>query len=391
MVRILIPTQLNDIHATAVEIALRRKGHEAVLWHGADFPTRQRSSLSISRESGIAWEASGPALDLHNDPFDAVWFRRPTLPVLPEELDLHPGDRQIAQRECRAFFNALWHLVSPDAFWVNPMASRARSNTKSVQLVEALRSGLAIPPTLCSNDPGKIRSFLREHEGEAVFKSFVPAQWKKDRGVAMLFTSSVTEDDLPDDDILALTPGIFQRKIPKDYELRVTYIGHHAITAKLLSQEKESSRLDWKAALAQIPVEEATLPEEVDRCCRELMRRLGIVFGCFDFVVTPEGEHVFLEVNEMGQFLWLDQFNPNLMTLDPFCELLIQGRPDFDWKPSAQSVLFSEVSEEALARREADAALHVKQPDFALANDSENPDPERAAAAPAHEHCHHHP
>jgi hypothetical protein len=32
---------------------------------------------------------------------------------------------------------------------------------------------------------------------------------------------------------------------------------------------------------------------------------LGLAFGCIDLIVTPEGEHIFLEVNEMGQFLWV--------------------------------------------------------------------------------------
>jgi glutathione synthase/RimK-type ligase-like ATP-grasp enzyme len=29
-------------------------------------------------------------------------------------------------------------------------------------------------------------------------------------------------------------------------------------------------------------------------------------FGCFDFIVTPEGEYVFLECNPNGQWLWIE-------------------------------------------------------------------------------------
>lgn len=63
-----------------------------------------------------------------------------------------------------------------------------------------------------------------------------------------MFTSDVALNDLPDDDILRLSPGIFQRKIPKAYELRLTYLGDYLVAAKLLSQESPTSRLDWKAA-----------------------------------------------------------------------------------------------------------------------------------------------
>ncbi len=36
------------------------------------------------------------------------------------------------------------------------------------------------------------------------------------------------------------------------------------------------------------------------------MRSLGLAFGALDFIRTPEGEWVFLEVNPNGQWLWLD-------------------------------------------------------------------------------------
>jgi len=30
------------------------------------------------------------------------------------------------------------------------------------------------------------------------------------------------------------------------------------------------------------------------------MKKLNSIFGCFDFIVIPENEYVFLEVNEIG-------------------------------------------------------------------------------------------
>ncbi|MGH8337368.1 MAG: hypothetical protein ACRETL_11240, partial [Gammaproteobacteria bacterium] len=38
---------------------------------------------------------------------------------------------------------------------------------------------------------------------------------------------------------------------------------------------------------------------------RELMRRLDLKFGAVDFRVTPDGEHVFLEVNPAGEYLFV--------------------------------------------------------------------------------------
>ena len=37
------------------------------------------------------------------------------------------------------------------------------------------------------------------------------------------------------------------------------------------------------------------------------MRRLGIVYGAIDLRRTPDGRHVFLEVNPAGQWLFVEQ------------------------------------------------------------------------------------
>jgi glutathione synthase/RimK-type ligase-like ATP-grasp enzyme len=36
------------------------------------------------------------------------------------------------------------------------------------------------------------------------------------------------------------------------------------------------------------------------------MARLGLSFGALDFVLTPDGRFVFLEINPNGQWMWLD-------------------------------------------------------------------------------------
>ena len=66
--------------------------------------------------------------------------------------------------------------------------------------------------------------------------------------------------------------------------------------------------------------------------CRALLRRLGLVFGCIDFIVTPEGEYVFLEVNQMGQFLWVELANPEFPLLQAFAEFLVSQDPEFRFR-----------------------------------------------------------
>jgi hypothetical protein len=286
MTRVLVPTYPKDIHAVEVALALAAQGHEALLWHGSDFPTLQSASIEI-RDGALDWEIRGAGLEAARPPFDAVWLRRPTSSVFPQ--DIHPADLPVARREARDFLSGLVHLAAPDAFWVNPLASRPRSELKAVQLQEAVRSGLAIPPTLMSNDPERIRRFLGELPGGAIYKPFNPVQWETDERVAVLWTSQITAGDLPQDEILRLTPGIFQAKVDKAHELRVTVMGHHVVTARLLSQELADAQLDWRAGGSKLRVEPDRLPAAVENACLALLRRLGLVFGCLDFIVTPRG------------------------------------------------------------------------------------------------------
>lgn len=359
MTRVLIPTLVRDIHAYAVRDALRERGHEAVLWFGTDFPTRQTVSVELSSEGTCEVGIAGVDLAAAGSGFDTVWFRRPTGAILPQ--DMHPGDRKVARRECLVFTRGVWRLVGEDAFWVNPLSAYSSASLKPYQLREAVRSGFRIPPTLCSNDPVRIREFLRAHRATGtIYKPFNPAQWLLGEGsTAYLFTAPVGEHELPEDDVLRLTPGIFQPLVPKAYEMRVTWIGEHCFAARLGSQASSGSQLDWRQATLEVPVEPWELSPRLATACRELMRRLGIVFGCFDFIVTPEGEAIFLEVNPMGQFLWVEQMCPEIRLLDAFCELLLQRRPDFSWRPETAVARFADYELRAETYAGTDA-LHLE-------------------------------
>jgi hypothetical protein len=54
----------------------------------------------------------------------------------------------------------------------------------------------------------------------------------------------------------------------------------------------------------------------------EFARKSGICFGSADFAVDKDGQWWFLEINEQGQFLWLDQLNPQARTLEKFCAFI---------------------------------------------------------------------
>ncbi len=322
MVNILIPTMPDDTHALFVHLALKKLGHQSLLWYGADFPSQQSHSFTIENKK-VIWSAHGANFKTDNEKFDIVWSRRPRAPMLPDFI--HADDIENARKENMAFFQSFWQVIAPDAKWINNYENAKIANCKLLQLRVAAEVGLKIAPTLISNDSNKIKEFIRNHKnGEVIYKTLYQVAWFGKTECRLVYTRPITLNDLPCDQILQVTPGIFQQKIPKAFELRINYMGNKVIAAKLNSQQHPKAIEDWRYAPAmELKIEEFKLPESIDKKCREFMRKLGLVFGCFDFIVTPNNEYYFLEINEQGQFLWIEEVNPEIKMLDSFVNFLI--------------------------------------------------------------------
>lgn len=45
-------------------------------------------------------------------------------------------------------------------------------------------------------------------------------------------------------------------------------------------------------------------------------------YGAIDIIVTPDGRHVFLEVNPVGEFFWLERY-PGLPIAESIADVLL--------------------------------------------------------------------
>jgi hypothetical protein len=69
-------------------------------------------------------------------------------------------------------------------------------------------------------------------------------------------------------------------------------------------------------------VEAIPTPVHVENGILRFAQKTGVSFGAMDFAVDRNGEWWFLEINEQGQFLWLDEFNRRAGLLEKFCAFL---------------------------------------------------------------------
>jgi glutathione synthase/RimK-type ligase-like ATP-grasp enzyme len=360
MTRILIATNPGDPDSFLVQEALERKGHHVKLAHTSDFPQKMQKTISYVN-SVEHWTLSSLGIEYRNEVPDVVWWRRPAKPVLPSWV--HSNDWKFAALECESFQESFWEAFSRmGSFWINNPRNSKMADDKIRQQKLAIDCGLETPSSLYGNDPKEIRSFLRKMGGKAIYKPLKPfyASWTEKGKKMCLYTSIIEEGVLPADEVLALTPGIFQELLPKEFELRVVIMGRKVFAFRIDVPEGSRGRLDWRSAYHEIAIQKTSLPLQVEESLLALVQQLGIVSGSCDLIVTPEGRTVFLEINEAGQFLWLERY-VEFPLLDAFCEFLIQHREDFIWEEAADSLRVSHVHESARTRLRTALTEHILQ------------------------------
>lgn len=351
---VLITAFVDDVHAAAVSEALEVLGHRALLCNTSNFP--ERSTLSI--EAGGSSATSGQLLgeDFSLDEVNISWFRRLGPPVISKEIN--SSDRFVALRETKVLIDGFLALLSESCFSVNGFYKAMAAESKPFQLRVAESLGFHVPNTLISNNPERIRKFLA-HEPSAIYKPFIPASWDVGQGFAVSLTVPVSLADLPSDSTLQLSPGIFQKRIDKACELRIICMGARVIAVRLDSQRLATSVEDWRAVpCTDLLPELITLPAEIEHQCRLLMRSLGLVFGCIDMIVDKNENYIFLEVNQMGQFLWIEYANPEIKLLDTFVSFLLSEDPDYKGVEESIGLRYADFGGRGIERIKRARGLH---------------------------------
>lgn len=99
-----------------------------------------------------------------------------------------------------------------------------------------------------------------------------------------------------------------QRKVEKDFEIRVTAVGERLFPCKIESQHTDRTRIDWRRYdIPNTPHSTFELPRDISDKLLEMMRIFGIHFVAFDLAVTPDGKFVFFEMNPAPQWVWIEE------------------------------------------------------------------------------------
>jgi MvdD family ATP-grasp ribosomal peptide maturase len=319
---VLIITRSDDNESVRmVAQAIERKGGEAIRFNTDCYPTEVRLSAYYDQQD--------ERLTLTNDTgeFDlrevtAIWHRRLNFGAeIPLSLDKQLRDASLSETRAAA----LGMLASLKAFRMDAVEHIRRAENKQLQLQVARSLGLEIPRTLTTNDPAAVRDFARSCQSGLVTKMLSSFAVYEAGRELVVFTNPVKPEDLADLSGLRLCPATFQEMIPKALELRTTVVGRRVMSASINSQASERAAHDWRRDGQRIiqdwqPYE---LPREVEEKTLRLMDSFALNYGAIDIIVTPDGRHVFLEINPVGEFFWLERYC-GLPIADAIADLLLK-------------------------------------------------------------------
>jgi MvdC family ATP-grasp ribosomal peptide maturase len=269
------------------------------------FPSELELTTALREEGSevVLRTATGEQL---GEEIRAVWLRRLGLPRLDEALE--PAWREGCVRESRAAFEGfLDGLDAAGCRFINPLDAERAAHNKLYQLRLARALGLEVPRTLVTNDPARVRAFFEQVRGRLVAKLLTPLSQSMDGSQPFVYTSAIGPEHLEALEELRHCPMVFQERIDKARELRVAVVGGRCFVGAIDASSSVTGQVDWRrAGPTECHWEPGELPAEVAARLEQLVAALGLVYGAVDLIVTPDGRHVFLEVNPGGEWGMLE-------------------------------------------------------------------------------------
>jgi len=335
--KILVPTFNGDHHANLVQKVVHSLdiGAEIVLWFNSALASKANLSIHLDTNTNLNSIVDENGGEYFLNEFSTVWARRFLKQELPENL--HEDDIDFVRRNSYAsVYSIMQMLDNGKVCWVNHFNSARIIDDKAKQLNEAVACGFKIPNTLITNCHKKALNFLSTTTN-AIIKYYFTNAWETDsNNIIKTYTKAIDYVELSNvaPEVFQYTPVILQEQIDSKAELRVFYIGGVVVTAKI-ECAKDKQYCDWRLGVnlnKDVAITPFELPLKVQEKLHFFMKRNNLITGSFDFIIDKKGNLIFLEINEMGNFIWLEHYNPEISVLDPFVSYLTQATINKTWK-----------------------------------------------------------
>lgn len=305
---VLIVTDENEPSANLVIEHLNKIGQNFFRLNVSSF-FKLQSKLTLGLDSGFKGDmrfCDGSRINLES--IKSIWFRRPK-PIIVDG-DFSSLENKFIDDEISS---SLWSMYTcfDSVYWMNhPLYARyLLEHNKLFQLKLAEESGLFVPDTIVTNNPDDLIDFCERHDGFVAVKAVRSRIFQESPANTQgIYTNRITLGYLKEHkEDISISPLMAQEYVPKKLEFRVTIVGNHILSCAIHSQDSERTKEDWRRYdFANVKHEAYELPDNVKKSLLDFMSKCKMNFGAIDFILTPDGKYVFLEINPSGQYIWIE-------------------------------------------------------------------------------------
>lgn len=308
--QVLIVTCKQDLHPTSVINLLNEN----------QIPFFRLNTEALMTDYIFSWTCINQEIDLHIKDLNtkkeiylsqihSVWYRRAPYPsempyTVDEKVDKHNIE------EAKQFYLYLMYYIS-DFYSIGNHFWDKYANSKLNQFREAIKLGVKIPDTCLTNNKRDLNDFISKFDNVILKPLHDYGIWYSADRTYPLYATKISSSSLllQSEESISQTVNFCEDYVEKKYEVRVTVMGNHIFACKLdsQSQTEDTGKIDWRQGYDhQLRHELIQLPNDIEEFCRKYLRRFHLNFGCFDFILTPKDEYVFLECNPNGQWGWIE-------------------------------------------------------------------------------------
>ena len=248
-------------------------------------------------------------LMLYGHEITAIWDRRP---LEPEELLINYDEQtnKFLLEEARGFIQFLRFYLR-NIYSIGSIVEDRPAASKMLQLAVARELGIRTPDTIFSNNKESFLPVLKKYEDISLKPIGADSFFTDDEMEYVFYSRKAKAGDIiaQPNEAFWQTVCFLQNYVEKKYELRITVCNEDVIACKIDSQslDDDKGKVDWRQGYDYgLKQEIVEIPNEIKTFCTSFLKEMHLNFGCFDFIVTPNDEYVFLECNPNGQWLWIE-------------------------------------------------------------------------------------
>lgn len=291
--KVLIVSSSDDEHSNVISQWLRKENlADPVLFDFHDFPLSAQMTYHNEHGSSLVIPGFGT---LKEEQIAGVWWRRPQKFSFEKSI-VDPKVKRFCEVNCQHAIQGFFEILGDRV--VDPPFRILAADRKLFQLHIAQRCDLKVPSTCATNDPDVARDFIDSQSDGVIYKIF------RETTNFVTGTTLLKPTELDSLHMLRHSPVIFQQFIEPDFDIRITIVGKDIFSAKLTSS-KPDGRVDIrKDAICE--AEPYELPHDIEQKIRRLISIVGLRYAAIDMRTNKKGEHYFLEINPVAQYLFVE-------------------------------------------------------------------------------------